>query len=258
MDARPARRAANTNDRNQHDEISLARRVVVVLSGRFSSELGIDIAVEDTEIERWFLAATLFGTRISAGIAERTFRELAAAGLARIDQVGKVPAAELVELLDAGGYARYDFRTAARLHKLSEVVCDRFGGHVASIRHTSHSYPELSAVLDALPGWGEVTVRLFLRELRGVWPGAQPPFDGRAATAARHLRLVPSGAVLSDLAHLANLAGLDVRDLESGLVRLTLGHHRAMASCPGGQACTALQMPADGGMATDEDERAHG
>ena len=32
------------------------------------------------------------------------------------------------------------------------------------------AYPALHAALDALPGWGRVTVRLFLRELRGVWP----------------------------------------------------------------------------------------
>jgi hypothetical protein len=196
----------------------------------------------DAEIERWFLAATLFGTRISARVAERTFGELATAGLARIRQARDLPADELVALLDAGGYARYDFRTAARLNRLSEVVCERFGGQVASISHAYRSYPELRAGLDALPGWGEVTVRLFLRELRGVWLGAQPPLDERAADAARHLGLLSSGAILSELADLANAAGLDLRDLESGLVRLALGHHRAMASCPGGQACAALQM----------------
>jgi hypothetical protein len=231
-------------------EISLAQRVVTVLGGLYSAELGIDVDAGDAEIERWFLAATLFGTRISARIAGRTFRELAAAGLVRIGQARNVPAAELVGLLDAGGYARYDFRTAARLLKLSEVVCDQFGGQLASIGHTYSSYPELQAVLDALPGWGEVTVRLFLRELRGVWPGAQPPLDERAAAAARHLGLLSPGAVLSDLADLADTAGLDLRDLESGLVRLALGHHQAMASCPGGQACAAL--------ARCEDGRAHG
>src|SRR5262249_29389088 len=128
MDTRSAGRAATAYPPG---EISLARRAVTMLGGRYSAELGIDVAAGDAEIERWFLAATLFGTRISARIAERTFRELAAAGLARIGQVREVPAAELIDLLDAGGYARYDFRTAARLLRLSEVVSDRFGGHVA-------------------------------------------------------------------------------------------------------------------------------
>jgi hypothetical protein len=87
-------------------------------------------------------------------------------------------------------------------------------------------------------------VRLFLRELRGVWPGAQPPLDERAAAAACHLGLLPRGAGLPGLADLAGAAGLDLRDLESGLVRLALGHGRAMASCPGGQACAAVRARA--------------
>jgi hypothetical protein len=240
MRSRRAGPAATATDRWLPSEVALARRVVSVLGGRYSVELAIDVDAGDAEIERWFLAATLFGTRISARIAERAFRELAVAGLARIGQVHRVPTAELIELLDAGGYARYDFRTAERLLELSKVVCGRFGGHVAPIGHAYPSYPELHAALDALPGWGEVTIRLFLRELRGVWPGAQPALDERAAVAARHLGLLPSGAVLSDLADLATAAGLDLRDLESGLVRLALGHHRAMASCSGGRSCAAL------------------
>ena len=240
MGTRPAAQAGTASDRYPPDELSLARRVVTVPGGLYSAELGIDVDAGDAEVERWFLAATLFGTRISAHVAERTFRELEAAGLTRIGQARTVPAAKLVGLLDAGGYARYDFRTAARLHRLSEMVCDRFGGQIAAISHAYSSYPELHVALDALPGWGAVTIRLFLRELRGVWPGAEPPLDERAATAARHLGLLPSGAVLSDLADLANAAGLDLRDLESGLVRVALGHHRVMSSCPGGQACGAL------------------
>jgi hypothetical protein len=219
----------------------LARRLVSALGGRYSAELGIDVDAGDAQIERWFLAATLFGTRIAARIAERAFRELVGAGLTRISQMRHVATADLIGLLDAGGYARYDLRTATRLAELSEVVDDRYEGQVAMIGRKFPSYPELHTALDALPGWGEVTVRLFLRELRGVWPGAQPPLDERAAAASRHLDLLPSGAVLADLARLADMAAVDLRDLESGLVRLALGHGRAMTSCPGGQNCAALR-----------------
>jgi hypothetical protein len=38
---------------------------VGVLGGRFSAELGIDVDAGDAEVERWFLAATLFGTQCS-------------------------------------------------------------------------------------------------------------------------------------------------------------------------------------------------
>jgi hypothetical protein len=221
----------------------LARQVVETLGGRFSTGLGIDVGAGDAEVERWFLAATLFGARILASVAERTFRVLSGAGLARVGQVRHMPQADLIACLDEGGYARYDFRTAVRLQALSEVLGERYDGQAAVIGQRFTTYPELRQALDVLPGWGPVTIQLFLRELRGVWPGAQPPLDARAASGARHLGLLGPDHARADLPRLAQLAAecrLDTRDLESGLVRLTLAHHRGMASCPGGHACGVL------------------
>jgi hypothetical protein len=235
-------RRAGTSD-DPPGQAELARRVVALVGGRYSAELGIDVDAGEAQVERWFVAATLFGARIAARVAERTFGVLAANGLARIGQMRHVPSADLIAMLDAGGYARYDVRTAGRLLELSEIINERYDGRVAVIGRRFTAYPELRAALDALPGWGPVTVRLFLRELRGVWPGADPPLDERAAGAARHLGLTGARAGLTGVAGLAAASGLDVRDLESGLVRLELAHGRAMARCPGGQACTALQPP---------------
>ena len=74
-----------------------------------------------------------------------------------------------------------------------------------------------------------------------MWPGAEPPLDERALAAAGHLGLLSGPAGVPGLAGLAGACGLDLRDLESGLVRLDLAHGRAMARCPGGRACTALR-----------------
>ena len=222
-------------------QLRLARQVVDRLGGRYSAELGIDVDAGDAEVEQWFVAATLFGTRISAPVAERTFRVLSEAGLARIGQARHIPTEGLIACLDEGGYTRYDFRTADRLQALSEVIGENYDGQAAVIGQTFTTYPELRQALDVLPGWGPVTIELFLRELRGVWPGAQPPLDQRAAGGASHLGLL--GPVQPDFPRLAQLAAechLDPRDLESGLVRLTLAHHRGMASCPGGHRCSAL------------------
>lgn len=213
-------------------------REAVKLGGRYCAELGIDVDGGDAEVERWFLAATLFGTRISASIAERAFLKLDEAGLTSIDRARHVPSEDLVRLLDAGGYARYDFRTADRLRLLSELIDERYDGQVAVIGRRYRDYPALRAALLALPGWGPVTTELFLRELRGVWPGARPPLDPRAAWAARHLGF--PGAELADVTRLASAAGLDVRDLESGLVRLALAHRRLRGPCTGGSRCAVL------------------
>ena len=225
------------------EHLRLAKRVVDRLGGRYSTELGIDVDAGNAEVERWFLAATLFGTRISAQVAERTFRVLSDAGLARIGQARHIPADDLISYLDQGGYARYDARTATRLQALSELISERYDGQAAMIGQRFTTYPELCQALDVLPGWGPVTIQLFLRELRGVWPGAQPPLDQRAAFGARHLGLLGADLAQPDFGRLAQLAAgcrLDPQDLESGLVRLTLAHHRGTASCPGGHMCSVL------------------
>ena len=74
------------------------------------------------EIERWFLAATLYGTRISAAVAERTFGVLSDAGLARIGQARHMPLDDFIAFLDEGGSAGYAARTAARLKALSGII----------------------------------------------------------------------------------------------------------------------------------------
>lgn len=147
---------------------------------------------------------------------------------------------ELVTLLDSGGYVRYDERTASRLLQLAGALRQDRG--VAALGTHVRSPEELEAALDALPGWGPVTVRLFLRELRGTWPGARPPLDERAASAADHLGL----ATVPDVAWLtraAKRAALDRRDLEAALIRLALRHRRGFAGCAGGPACRALELP---------------
>ena len=223
--------------------VDVARRLVTTVGGRYSTELGIDVDRGDDEVERWFLAATLFGARISAGIASRTFLVFDRASITRVARARYVPWDDLVALLDEGGYARYDFRTATRLQALATTLDGRYGGHVAAIGRCFPDYAGLRDALDALPGWGPVTVGLFLRELRGVWRGAEPPVDDRAGQAARHLglsRARRAEAVLDAVARTASDAGLDLRDLESALVRLSLAHHAGMDDCPGGPDCSVL------------------
>ena len=238
-------RSASAIRRDAEGRVRTARAVVTALGGRYSSRLGIDVDAGEAEVERWFLAATLFGTRISAAVAERTFGVLDEAGLRRVAQARRIRWDDLVALLDEGGYARYDFRTATRLRELAEVIGERYGGQVSLIGRSFPRYPQLCQALDVLPGWGPVTIQIFLRELRGVWPGAQPSLDRRAAVAARHLGLPAPGTPqfeLPELARLASESGLDLRDLEGGLVRLALTHRHRMESCPGGALCDVVQL----------------
>lgn len=228
---------------SQADQTAIARRLVERFGGRFSTEAGIDVDAGDTEVERWFLAATLFGTRISAVVAVRTYRVLDAAGVSTIADVGQRSWDELVALLDAGGYTRYDFRTASRLLDLAATVTRQHPEGIARFGAQAHELDVVMAGLDALPGWGPTTIGAFLRELRGVWSVVAIPLDPRAGRAGAHLGLGSAGGslTLATLVGLAHHAALDPRDLEAALVRLTLAPGRAFTQCEtAGGTCVAV------------------
>jgi len=81
-------------------------------------------------------------------------------------------------------------------------------------------------------GSNDITVGVFLRELRGVWSLADPPLGALTVEAGRHLRVFGSGGELAQLQTVATAAGIDMRDLECALVRLALPHHRRFAGIP--------------------------
>lgn len=216
------------------DELGrLVRTVIDRFGGRFSSQVGIDVDRGDQEIERWFLASTLFGNRIDSNIAIRTYRVLDGLGLSSITDVASCDRDELVDFLDRGGYVRYDYRMAARLLALAENADRLLPDGVNGVGAANDDPEGLRVALESLPGWGPVTTRAFLRELRGVWPGADLPVDPLAARAARHVALtLPDGSFgTDDLLRCSLLGMVDVRDLEAALVRVALAHHRSFDRC---------------------------
>ena len=222
---------------------SRASRLIEHLGGRWSRELGLDVDRSGEDVDRWFLAATLFGTRISAAVAVRAYRVLRAHGASTPAEVAPCRWDDLVAWLDEGGYTRYDFRTATRLLELAEVVAVRHTApHELGARHTDPR--ELEATLDALPGWGPTTVGIFLRELRGVWPGAQPPLDPRVIEAAHHLGLLTETQTTPrQLAAVARRQGVEARDLEAALARCAIRHRHRYDGCPGGARCITAGPP---------------
>ena len=84
--------------------------------GRFSTDLGIDLSQgRSREIFKWFLASVLFGARISESIVKKTFREFASRAIVSPKVILDTGWDGLVEVLDQGGYVRYDFKTATKL-----------------------------------------------------------------------------------------------------------------------------------------------
>lgn len=210
------------------------------LGGMFSHELGIDLSPGNrTELSKWFLAAKLFGARISTVVAGRTYREFERRGIILPRQILDTGWDGLVEILDAGGYVRYDFSTATKLLSIMADLQDYYAGDLNELHQQSENETDLENRLKRLgKGIGDVTVNIFLRELRSVWAKARPALSMPALQASRNLGVIrkekdPLKAL--EKAWGENMvAGYDFRDFEAALVRLWKGYCRkeSHGACP--------------------------
>jgi hypothetical protein len=164
--------------------------------GRYATALGIDLASADSgERFKWFLAAILYGTRISESLATCTWHEFAARSVLTPQRMLDTGWDGLVAILDAGGYVRYDFKTATKLLAVCTALLRDYAGDL-DILHAAAADPrDLEARLKALgKGIGETTVAIFLRELRGIWSKAEPPLSLLALNGAQALGYLRPGS----------------------------------------------------------------
>ena len=170
------------------DNLAIA---VYKLGGKFSRELGIGLAGgRSAEIFKWFLASVLFGARISETIAVRTYSEFEKEALLDPHRIVARGWDGLVKVLDAGGYVRYDFKTATKLLDVCSALVKDYSGDLNVLHAAATDTADLEARLRGLgKGIGDVTVNIFLRELRGVWSKAEPLPSDLVLKAAKDLGL---------------------------------------------------------------------
>lgn len=142
----------------------------------YSKQLGIKIKEKtEKELFKWFLAAILFGKRISENIAIKAYHEFEKAGILTPEKIIETNWDRLVQLLDTAGYVRYDFSTATRLQEICKALLDRYGKEaLIKIHEIARDNRELESTLQSFKGIGPVTSNIFLRELRTVWEKADP------------------------------------------------------------------------------------
>ncbi|MDX1253498.1 MAG: hypothetical protein IDH49_14860 [Gammaproteobacteria bacterium] len=206
-----------------------AKNLVRDFGGRYSSALDIDLrSGKSGEVFKWFLASILFGARISQTIAINTYHAFEQAGVLSPQRIVDTGWDGLVAILDQGGYVRYDFKTATKLLDVNKTLLDDYGGDLNRLHADAANEKNLEARLKALgKGIGEVTVNIFLREMRGVWPKAQPLPADIVIAAAREAGFVPRGIrgrekMLSLLMNEWRDEGMkekDFSDFEAALIR---------------------------------------
>ncbi|HET9462834.1 MAG TPA: hypothetical protein VFO43_02590 [Thiobacillus sp.] len=209
--------------------------------GRYARALGIDLAASDAgERFKWFLAAVLYGARISESLATRTWREFAARDVLTPDRILQTGWDGLVGVLDAGGYVRYDYKTATKLLAICEALMRDYAGSLDALHDAAADPRDLENRIKALgKGIGDITAGIFLRELRGIWAKAEPPLSPLAWSAATALGYLRPGThdperALAGLRHLWTVDGqaaTGFADFEAALVRegLHLRRQRAPA-----------------------------
>ena len=214
--------------------------VVKSRGGRYAGALGIDLAAADGgERFKWFLAAVLYGTRISESLATRTWREFAVRDVLAPDRIVATGWDGLVGILDAGGYVRYDYKAATKLLNVCAALMRDYGGSLDALHDAAADPRDLERRIKALgKGIGDTTVGIYLRELRGIWAKAEPPLSPLAISGATALGYLRAGTpdpdrALARLRHLWETDGQPAAgfaDFESALVREGLRLRRLPAS----------------------------
>ena len=197
--------------------------------GRFSAELGIDLSSgRSREMFKWFLASALFGARISETIVEKTFREFVSRAVISPKAILGTGWDGLVEILDQGGYVRYDFKTATKLLDLCRTLTEKYHADLANLHAAATDPEDLEQKLKSLAkGIGDVTVNIFLREMRGIWQKADPLPSDLVVMAAKDKGIIPRTVhdrrkireLLDEAWKAAGMRKRDFPDFEAMLVR---------------------------------------
>ena len=187
----------------------------------YSEELGIDLSQPSGRF-KWFLASILFGARIGERIAANTYLQFVEAGVDAPDRIIEAGWDRLVEILDAGGYVRYDFSTASKLLDIMSKLKQRYGD-----LEGLYQEKDLEKRIQEFKGIGPTTAQIFLRELRGEWV-VEVPISPIAKATARNLDI-----------DLARFEGKELARVETALVKLGLRYckRRKCPECPVKKFC---------------------
>ena len=176
--------------------------------------LGIDLKPRrNKEVVKWFLAAILSSKPIRESSATRTFRCFDRHRVTAASRVVDTGWDGLVSILDEGGYTRYDFSTADKLLEVFTNLQKQYGGNLNRLYEASRDGEEVEANLKRLgKGIGDITVSIFLRDMRGIWRKVDPRPTPLVTMAMKSLSI-------KDLKQCAREKRIDLVRLETALLR---------------------------------------
>jgi len=172
----------------------MVRVLIENFGQKYSDLLGINlVGAENKEVFKWFLASVLFGAPITESSVIKTYKCFEKHGVITPQKILETGWHGLVEILDEGTYTRYDFKTSDKLLEVMGKLVSEYDGNLSLLHERSLDSSDLERRLKNLgKGIGDVTVSIFLRELRDVWGKADPEPTPLVILAAKNLGIVKS------------------------------------------------------------------
>ncbi|RAJ56505.1 hypothetical protein K378_05692 [Streptomyces sp. Amel2xB2] len=180
---------ARTQDRAR------ARTLLRTHGETYAEQAGITLRDTPSPLYRLLVLSHLLSARIRADIAVAAARALSDAGMKDARRMADATWQQRVDALGAGGYRRYDERTATQLGDGAELLLREYKGDLRLMREDPHTEDRLRE----MPGIGPTGVAIFLREVQRVWPEFGPYFDRKAQQGAARLGLPTSPGRLQEL-----------------------------------------------------------
>lgn len=220
---------------------------------RYSEVLGLSLNYgRDEEIFKWFLASILFGAPITETSVIKTYTCFQKHDVLTPKKIVETGWDGLVRILDEGSYTRYDFKTADKLLEVTRNLVEEYDASLNLLHSKCSNAEDLENRLKDLgKGIGDVTVSIFLRELRDLWGKAKPNPTSLVISAAKNLGIVKEETTGNALERLEGfwaenkVVGESFIDFETALLRLGKNFCRKgkCASCPIRSDCLNPKVP---------------
>lgn len=129
-----------------------------------AAEFDLDPLSGDMDMFRWFLLCYLFGKPIRSESAVETWRLFIDKKLDTPWAIVNASERELVRVLHAGGYTRYQHVTARGLQVCMDRLVREYEGSLLYLLDSSMNEHEFSKRLQKLYGVGPKVAEIFMRE----------------------------------------------------------------------------------------------
>lgn len=219
---------------------------------KYSEILGINLNSRDEEeIFKWFLASVLFGAPITETAVIKTYKCFEKRNGLTPKKISEIGWDGLVKILDEGSYTRYDFKTADKFLEVMGSLVTKYEGNLNLLHEQAADSSDLEKRLKELgKGIGDVTVGIFLRELRGIWEKAHPKPTPVVVLAAKNLGIVKEERPLEVLQELKRfwtrnkVAEKDFVNFETALLRVgkDLCRKKKCRQCKLQQFCVVIAL----------------